>query len=146
MTVTTLRLASEPLWQADCLLDGNGKPLPVLANALAALRGDPALTACFAFDDMDCAAVLPAPLPDRQSNRCHEPRPVTDTDVNMLQEYLQRQGLRRLGKDTTHQAVDIRAHERAFHPVRDYLNGLTWEGRKRLAGWLADYLGTERST
>jgi predicted P-loop ATPase len=94
---------------------------------------------------MDCAAVLMAPLPGRGSDEPHIPRPVTDTDVNMLQEYLQRNGLRRVGKDTTHQAVDIRAHERAFHPVRDYLLGIDWDGQKRLASWLADYLGAERS-
>ena len=146
MKVTHLRHVSEPLWQADCLLDGNGKPLPVLANAMAALRGDRALAGCFAFDEMDRAALLVSPLPGQGGNLTHEPRHVTDTDVGILQEYLQHQGLRRLGKDTTHQAVDIRAHERGFHPVRDYLSGLVWDGRKRLAGWLPDYLGAERST
>jgi predicted P-loop ATPase len=95
---------------------------------------------------MDCTAVLMEPLPGRGNGEPHKPRPVTDSDVNVLQEYLQRKGLRRIGKEATHQAVDIRAHERAFHPVRDYLDGITWDGRKRLASWLTDYLGAERST
>jgi hypothetical protein len=49
---------------------------------------------------------------------------------------LQHHGLPRIGKDATHQAVDIRAQERAFHPVRDYLSTITlgWpEARPRLA-------------
>jgi predicted P-loop ATPase len=72
-------------------------------------------------------------------------RPVTDVDVGKLQEWLQVAGLEKLGKDTTHQAVDIRASECAFHPVRDYLAGLHWDGKSRLASWLADYLGAERT-
>jgi predicted P-loop ATPase len=72
------------------------------------------------------------------------PRPVTDGDVSQVQEWLQRQGtLRRIGKDTTHQAVDYRAEEKAFHPVRDYLNELRWDGIQRLRTWLHIYLGAD---
>jgi predicted P-loop ATPase len=72
-------------------------------------------------------------------------RPVTDADVAKIQEDLQWAGLRRLGKDTMHQAVHARAVERAFHPVRDYLNGFVWDNTARLPSWLAIYLGTERN-
>jgi predicted P-loop ATPase len=146
MSIARLRPVAVPSWQADCLLDSHGKPLPNLANAMAALRGDPALAKCFPWDEMDCTAVLMEPLPGRGNGEPHKPRPVTDSDVNMLQEYLQLNGLRRVGKDTTHQAVDIRAHERAFHPVRDYLLGIDWDGHKRLASWLPVYFGAEPST
>src|SRR6516164_8122143 len=70
-----------------------------------------------------------------------EPRPVRDTDVAALQEYLQCCGLERVSKDIIHQATDLRATECAFHPVRDYLNGLHWDSRSRLANWLSTYLG-----
>jgi predicted P-loop ATPase len=39
-----------------------------------------------------------------------------------------------------HQAITLRAHERAFHPIRDYLGSLTWDGRPRLDAWLTTYL------
>ena len=41
------------------------------------------------------------------------------------------------------QAVDLRGSERAFHPVRDYLNSLEWDGKVRLPNWLSIYLGGE---
>jgi predicted P-loop ATPase len=72
-----------------------------------------------------------------------EPRPVRDADVAALEEFLQASGLEKIGKDTVHQAVDLRASERAFHPVRDYLNALRWDDTPRLASWLATYLGAE---
>jgi predicted P-loop ATPase len=33
--------------------------------------------------------------------------------------------------------------DNAFHPVRDYLNGLEWDGEKRLDAVLIDYLGAD---
>ena len=64
-------------------------------------------------------------------------------DVTAVQEWLQRAGLSTVSKDTTHQAVDLCASERAFHPVRQYLNGLRWDGESRLLGWLNAYLGVD---
>jgi predicted P-loop ATPase len=42
-----------------------------------------------------------------------------------------------------HQAVDVRAHERRFHPVRDYLNGLQWDDTHRFTDLLPVYFGAE---
>ena len=37
----------------------------------------------------------------------------------------------------------MRAHERRFHPVRDYLDALQWDGTARLANLFPDYFGAE---
>src|SRR5262249_3127917 len=58
-----------------------------------------------------------------------------------LQEYLQSEGLRLISKDIVHQAVGLRGRECAFHPVRDYLDSLKWDGTSRLDTWLTDYFG-----
>lgn len=71
------------------------------------------------------------------------PRPLLDTDVVQLQEWLQHQGLHKVGRDTVYSAVDQRAREMSFHPVRQYLDGLAWDGTKRLDTWLSTYLGAE---
>jgi predicted P-loop ATPase len=54
-------------------------------------------------------------------------------------------GLLIIGQDTVHKAVDLRAHERSFHPVRDYLNSLRWDGKPRGDTWLSAYLGVALS-
>jgi predicted P-loop ATPase len=48
-----------------------------------------------------------------------------------------------MGRETVHQAIDLVAQEHAFHPVRNYLNGLRWDGERRLGGWLNAYLGAD---
>jgi hypothetical protein len=121
-------------WLSRCMKTKDGTPLSNLANAMLALREDPAVNDILSFDEMLCGPML-----IRDVNR-----PVTDVDVGELQEWLQIAGLRRVGKDTAHQAVDMRAHERSFHPVRDYIASLTWDQRPRLGSWLTTYLGAER--
>jgi hypothetical protein len=66
---------------------------------------------------------------------------VRDADVSQLQEWLQHMGMPKIGRDQVHQAVDQRAMERAFHPVRDYLDGVRWDKTHRLDEWLSTYLG-----
>jgi predicted P-loop ATPase len=131
-----------PEWLHECLRGDNGKPLPNLANILIALRNDPALTQCFAFDQMLQAPLLMRPLGDAAG---FKPRPLTDADVSRFQEWLQHAGLRNIGKDMMHQAVDVRAVECAFHPVHGYLNSVAWDGTPRLDRWLFTYLGAART-
>jgi predicted P-loop ATPase len=83
------------------------------------------------------------------------PGPLTDVDVGLAQERLQHHGLPRISKDIMHQAVDIVAHESRFHPVRDYLESLVWDGVPRIQGGMwegesiapfaEEYLGAEPS-
>ncbi len=72
-----------------------------------------------------------------------EPRPIRDDDVSAIQEWLQIAGLPTVGKDTTHSAVDLVARENSFHPVREYLGSLVWDGIERLPYWLQKCFGVE---
>jgi hypothetical protein len=114
-----------------------------VGNALLALQTEPELKGTFGYDEMLRTEVLLRPL------LCDDPnfkiRPVTDADVTAVQTHLQWFGFCRLGKDTTHQAVDKVAREHSFHPLHDYLNGLEWDGNERLPEWLPTYLGTEKN-
>lgn len=132
-------------WLGGCLRDDRGVPIPNLANAMSALRNAPDLADIFSYDEMLCASVMTreAPEPGGPPGSSVPTRPVTDNDVSRVQEWIQTAGIPRMGKDTTHQAVDQRAQERAFHPVRDWLDGLRWDARERLETWLTNYLGAE---
>lgn len=47
------------------------------------------------------------------------------------------------GKENTREAALTLAIERPFHPIRQYLGALHWDGVERLGNWLIEYLGTE---
>jgi hypothetical protein len=98
-------------WLKRCLIDEEGRPIANLANVMIALRSDPALLSMVAYDEILRAPILMHPVPrygaPRNDNAAFEPRPVTDTDVGELQEWLQLAGLPKIGKDPVHQAVDM---------------------------------------
>jgi predicted P-loop ATPase len=51
--------------------------------------------------------------------------------------------LPKIGREIVFQAVEQRAQERAFHPIRDYLGALTWDDIPRIDKWLSYYLGAD---
>ena len=119
--------------------NGRGQRTPTLAcnvaNALDALRADARFNDALAFDEMLRAPIL------RDEDVW---RPVSDADVTGIQEIMQKEkAMMHLGKDIMHQAVDKLAIERRFHPVRQYLDALLWDGDQRIGNWLATYLGAE---
>jgi predicted P-loop ATPase len=132
-------------WLRRCLADDRGRIIPNLANTMIALRSGPTLSGAVAFDEMQQDAILVERLPvapgGKPAGLDPVPRPVRDEDVSQLQEWLQHQGLPRIGREIVHQAVDLRSRECSFHPVRDWLDGLEWDGTERLNGWLQTYLG-----
>jgi hypothetical protein len=135
-------------WYSRCLTSPEGLVLGNVANALLALRHDPAWQGALAYDEMLRTAVLCRPVPRHDPRLLHvnplfEPRPVRDTDVISALEWLQIAGIPTLSKDTTHSAVDLVALENSFHPVGEYLDALVWDGKDRLSSWLSQYLGAD---
>lgn len=67
-----------------------------------------------------------------------------DTDDAELRYWLPERydGIEPRGQDLA-DAVMGAARARPFHPVREYLDSLHWDGQKRLDTWLMDYLGCD---
>jgi predicted P-loop ATPase len=133
--------ARDPAWFIDCVKGENGRPIAVLASAIVAIQAE--WPDHFAFDEMLQAPMLMHPLGDDEAG--FAPRPVRDVDVGIIQAHLQQLGLKHLAKDTAHQALDVRADAHCFHPVRDYLTGLVWDGTPRADALFTRYFGAENS-
>ena len=128
-------------WLEYCQKNNSGRPISNLANVMIAMREAPELRELVAFDEMLQEPALMKAAPG--SAQTIKPRQVLDQDVAAIQEWLQVAGLVQAAKDTVHQAVDLYARRRPFHPIRDYLNAVQWDQRERLKGWLNKYLGVE---
>jgi predicted P-loop ATPase len=122
---------------------GKAKFISNAGNILLALEQEPGITNAFGYDEMVRTEMLRRPL--FVHDPYFTPRPVTDADVTAVQAHLQWLGFHRAGSATTSEAISKYAREHSFHPVRNYLDQLKWDGEARLCTWLTDYLGTELS-
>lgn len=136
---------NEEDWRFKWQTTEKGMPIGNVHNALIGLREDGNLSDILTYDQMSRTILLTKPTPDitGETDQSDLPRPIRDTDITNIQEYLQIAGLTRLAKEIAHQAVEKRAEERAVHPVKDYLVNLRWDGELRLKGWLNSYMGVE---
>jgi predicted P-loop ATPase len=124
--------AAQPQWLKECMTGSTGQPLPNVANVLIGLRAD--YRDAFAYDEMRCVTVF------KKSRD-----PLIEADIVSLQEQFQLAGLKRVGSDTMFDGVMLHSRENSFHPLREYLADLEWDGKLRVGNWLTTYLGAEES-
>jgi predicted P-loop ATPase len=133
------KISQTPDWMTQLHRGPGGGAHAHHANVMIALRGAPELNGVFAFDEMDQSAMVLSRLPGELGGEF--PHPISDADEMRLLEWLQSNELTRLTRGVLSDAITARAHEESFHPVRDFLNGLSWDGTPRLGSWLAQDLG-----
>lgn len=126
-------------WKKRLRFTEKGGIASTIENVVIILNGDQGLAGRVGFNEMTHNIVALGSLPWRK----HEgERQWSDTDDADLRYYLERvYGVS--GKDKIFDAVNVVAQAHKFHPVRDYLDGCTWDGQPRLETLLVDYLGAE---
>ena len=67
---------------------------------------------------------------------------MTDTDMKYIRLYLEKTyGL--TSEKKIADAADLAADANSYHPIRDYLNGLVWDGKERVRYCLRHFLGAD---
>lgn len=132
----------EEAWKDQWQISDGGTPIPNLFNAMIALRNHPRLKGIVRYDEMLLAPILARQIPNIPTDATI-PRLMSDNDEIAIQEEMQRTNLRRIGINTVHDALSLAAQADRYHPIREYLNSLVWDGETRIAGWLSRYAGVE---
>ena len=127
-------------WRALLLMNRDLKPKAILANAITALREAPEWAGVLAFNEfsLGTVALKSAPWAGAAGSEW------TDHEDRLTANWLQHEGIC-VSVEIAGQAVQTAAKDRRFHPVREYLDSLKWDGTKRIDTWLNLYLGTEPS-
>jgi hypothetical protein len=73
------------------------------------------------------------PFPPEMGANSDAARPLRDPyDILLTTMYFQANGFAKAGKGVVYDAMAAVAHEHSYHPIRDYLNGLSWDGQERV--------------
>jgi len=121
-----------------------GVPLSTIDNVFLILSHDPRLCGHFWHDEFANRAVVGLPMPWDTVPYYKAPRAWADEDDAGLRHYLEKTyGI--TGKEKIYDAMAVYANTHKQHKLRDYLNGLTWDGTPRLDTLLIDYFGAEDS-
>lgn len=133
--------------------DRNGNLIKSLKNAETILQYDPEIRNIFAYDMFaECPVLKRTPSwrsydIKTESEDCKNIQTygeMTDVDESYLRLYFEE----KYGFDARAvltDALNITEHKNAFHPVRDYLNGLKWDEVPRLERIFVDCFGVEDS-
>ena len=119
--------------------DKNGTPESDVFNCLVVLKQDPTLKGKIRLDEFAHRLVVIDDLPWRGKD---ETPYWTDTDDACLRNYFATKYLIK-GKGIIDDALQEVTQDNKFHPVREYLKGLTWDGECRLDTLFIDYIGAE---
>ena len=133
--------ADPDAWKAKLAVTDKGTLAMTIDNVAIILRNDPKLAGALGLNEMEHNIVARRSLPWRKIRGVSQ---WVDADDAALRYYLERvYGIST--KDKIFDAVNVVAGENRFHPVREYLDGCTWDGVSRVETLLIDYLGAEDS-
>lgn len=125
-------------WKERLEVDRKGNIFGTIDNIILILENDNYFKSRIAFDDFEKCEVAVRDLPWRKIS--WQTRRLIDRDDANIRHYLEKTyGISHLTK--TKDAMQVWAQKTVFHPIKDYLNGLVWDGESRVDTLLVDYQG-----
>lgn len=119
--------------------DDKGRVYQGIDNCMVVLQYDPILSGAICHNDLTCKMDI--------TKNLGWGKPfgggIRDVDVNQIEWYLERtyelKNYKAIGK-----AMNIIASQNHFHPIKEYLENLKWDGVSRIADVLPKYLGADK--
>ena len=109
-----------------------------IKNCLTVFQHDPLLSGAIAYNLLTDRTDVVKPIGyDRSPNAS-----MTDTDMKYIRLYLE-ENYDLTSEKKIMDAADLAAYQNSYHPVRDFLNSLTWDGTERIRYCLHHFLGAE---
>lgn len=121
-------------------LDGKGNKQVTVNNFVNAFKSDPLLNGLLAYDMLKETIVFTRPSFTAKGSKKGDL--VNDTDISIIKGRIERMhGIYNDAKLSD--AIEQVSSDNAFHPIKLYLESLTWDGVPRIDTFLVDYMGAE---
>ena len=126
-------------WLKEMKYTERGMVRCTISNFLLIVENEPLLKGKIAYNEFSNRAVVIDKLPWRNKDNKSD---WTDIDDSGLREFIEKY----YSISSTTKCADALAlafENHSYHPIKDYLNSLTWDGVKRINTLFIDYLGAE---
>lgn len=128
-------------WFSSLDMNKRGEINPSIDNVVKIIMNDKSLKNCVAINEFTQTIEITRKLPWITSRRDLS---WSDEDDANLRHFIERKyGVS--AKDKIFDALNVVAGRRRYHPIRDYLESLSWDGEGRVDSLLIDFLGAEDS-
>lgn len=126
-------------WVTDLEVNTKGEYTNSAHNIDTILQNDPLLKNAFALNTFDNRRYLTKPVPWRKLD---DEGLFRDVDFAGVRNYIERiYGV--VANQKLDDSLYIEVERNRFHPVVNYLNNLSWDGKKRVDTLLIDYFGAD---
>jgi predicted P-loop ATPase len=122
--------------------DKRGVYKPTISNVVLILENDPYLKGKIALNEFSHRTMIRGNIPWKKLKNVTEGDPWKDSDDAALRHYIE-SVYEITAPNKIYDAVLIVEEKNKYHPIREYLKGLTWDGIPRVETILIDYLGAE---
>jgi len=125
-------------WAKELEVDAKGKYVSSAGNLNLIFANDPRLKDAFKLNDFDGKRYTVKSLPWRKITT---PEDIKNVDYSGVRNYIEDiYGI--TGVQKIEDSLSLEFERQSFHPVKDYLNSLEWDGVARIDEFLIKYFGT----
>jgi predicted P-loop ATPase len=122
-----------------------GNVQPILFNLQIIFDNDPQLVGSLAFNEFRNDVVLMKKLPGLREAIKKDGSEWTDTAELMVKVFIEKRYEVTFPTATIKEGSLVISQQHRFHPVREYMRGLIWDGVSRVDTLFVDYFGAEDS-
>lgn len=124
-------------WMSDLEIDSKRNFLSTSTNLNAIIANDSNLKKLFSYNTFDTKRYILRSAPWREIT---EPEPVRNVDYAGVRNYIETAyGISSAMK--VDDSLSLEIEKNTIHPIRSYLEALTWDGIQRIESTLAEYFG-----
>ena len=120
-------------------LSERGTPKPTISNVVRILKEDPFFVGAIRLNELTERIDIAKDLGWRREGDI-----LNDTDMAYITLYIE-ENYSISNSNVIEKAIQIIANENRYHPIRDLLNNLVWDGTYRLEDMLSHFFGVEKS-
>jgi putative DNA primase/helicase len=140
-TIANFEEVQDETWLDELELNENGNFKSSLTNISLILENDPQLQGAIAYNEFRDELVRKADTPWCECKNSINGDPWRNEDDVHVKKLLEVTYSVSPSINKFADSVSLAGYKNRFHPIKDYLDGLEWDGKSRLDSYLTRYLG-----